>query len=190
MIENCDRPRVVKTVRCPRFPENGRDVTWICIINLRSRDVQHFEREERGFRSDDLMAVSRHRVAGLAPEWTQLAVVGERRVKSGEVFHLDFRATERERQSIKRLGARQCDSGAAQKFVKRRMRKLRCQFDRGKIAAASQRIARANRPKKFAIEIFRIVIAETARRVCQDRQWMNQHLIEYERVDEWFESGT
>src|SRR5207237_6617722 len=105
-------------------------------------------------------------------------------------FHLDFRATERERQSIKRFGARQCDSGVAQKFVKRRMRKLRCQFDRGKIAAANQRIARANRPKKFVIEIFRIVIAETARRVCQDRQWMNQHLVECERVDERFERGT
>src|SRR5437879_13692288 len=70
------------------------------------------------------------------------------------------------------------------------MRKLRCQFDRGKISAARQRIARANRPKKFMIEIFRIVIAETARRVCQDRQWMNQPLVECERVDERFESGT
>src|SRR5438874_11452654 len=136
------------------------------------------------------MAVSRHWVGGLAPEWMQLAVVGERRVKSGEVFHLDFRATERERQSIKRFGARQCDSGAAQKFVKRRTRKLRCQFDRGKIAAASQRIARANRPKKFAIEIFRIVIAETARRVCQDRQWMNEIEVECESVDAGLENGT
>src|SRR5713226_10676653 len=140
------------------------------------------------------MAVSRHRVAGLAPEWTQLAVVGERRVKSGEVFHLDFCATERERQSIKRFGARQCDSGVAQKFVKRRMRKLRCQSDRGKIAAASQRSARSNRPKKFVIEIFRVVIAETARRVCQDRQWMNQPLSILADAprsfgDEWFESG-
>src|SRR5439155_3037454 len=115
------------------------------------------------------MAVSRHWVAGLAPEWMQLAVVGERRVKSGEVFHLGFRATERERQSIKRFGARQCDSVAAQKFVNRRMRKLRCQFDGVKNAASSQRIARANRPKKFAIEIFRIIIDETSWRVCQYR---------------------
>src|SRR2546428_11979293 len=113
------------------------------------------------------MAVSGDRVAGLAPEWTQLAVVAERRVKSGEVFHLDFCATERERQSIKRFGALQCDSGVAQKFVKRRMRKLRCQFDRGMMAAASHRIARANLPKRFVIEIVPIVIAETPRRVCQ-----------------------
>src|SRR5256885_12917317 len=70
------------------------------------------------------------------------------------------------------------------------MRKLGCQFDRGKITAASQGIARANRPKKFAIEVFRIVITETARRVCQDRQWMNQSLIERECVNKRFESGA
>src|SRR6266852_1325921 len=108
------------------------------------------------------MAARRNWISCLAAQRTQLAVVSESGVKPDEVFHLDFCATERKRQSVKRFGARQCNSGAAQKFVKRRMRKLRCQFDRGKIAAASKRIARPNRSKEFAVEIFRIVIAETA----------------------------
>ena len=83
------------------------------------------------------MTSRRHWIARLPAEWTELAIVGESRIKPDQVFHRDFCATERKRQSVKRFGARQCDSRAAQKFVKRRMRKLRCQFDGGKIAAAS-----------------------------------------------------
>src|SRR5207302_10972672 len=111
------------------------------------------------------MAMRRNRIARFATKWAQLAVVSEGRVKSDKIFHFDLCATERKRQSIKRFGARQRDSRAAQKFVKTRMRKLRRQFDRGEIAAVRERVAGTNRAKKFAIKIFRIVIAETAWRV-------------------------
>ena len=61
-----------------------------------------------------------------------------------------------------------------------------CEFNRGKIAASRERVTCADRADEFAIEIFRIVIAETLWRVRQDRQWMNQSLLQSERVDEWF----
>src|SRR6266702_1903822 len=136
------------------------------------------------------MAVRRSGITRLAAKRAQLAVISESGIKPNEIFHFYFRTTERKRQAVERFGAWQCDSGAAQKFVKRRMRKLGCQLDRGKIAAASERIARTNWSQKFTIKIFRIVIAETARRVRQDRQWMNQPLIDRERVNEGFERGA
>ena len=66
------------------------------------------------------------------------------------------------------------------------MMQLGCEFNRWQIAAPRQSVARADRSDEFAIEIFRIVIAETMRCVRQDRQWVNQSLLQGERIDEWF----
>src|SRR5881397_4030963 len=65
-----------------------------------------------------------------------------------------------------------------------------CEFNRGKIAAARERIHRPNGADKFAIEVFRVVIAKTVRRIGEDRQWMNQSLFYAERINEWFQCGT
>src|SRR5204863_8046026 len=46
---------------------------------------------------------------------------------------------------------------------------------------------RADRPKEFAIEIFRIVIAKGMRRVLQQGQRMNAALVERECVNERFQ---
>ena len=48
------------------------------------------------------------------------------------------------------------------------MQQMRRELDRGNVAAAGKRIARANRSEKFTVEIFRIVFAEAAWRVGQD----------------------
>ena len=66
------------------------------------------------------------------------------------------------------------------------MRQLRSERDRGNIPTARERVAGADRTEKFAIEILRIVIAETARRVFQQSEWMNSALIERERVENGF----
>src|SRR2546423_11598664 len=81
-------------------------------------------------------------------------------------------------------------AGCFQELIKRRVREMRRQLDRRNVSAARERVGRADRSEKFAIEIFRIVIAETARRVGQDRQRMNQALLECERVNERLERGT
>src|SRR5437870_12679568 len=70
------------------------------------------------------------------------------------------------------------------------MREMRCQLDRWNIPAACERVARSNRSEKVAIEVFRIVFAETTRRVGQDRQRMNQPLLERERVNERLQGRT
>src|SRR5262249_47445028 len=57
-------------------------------------------------------------------------------------------------------------------------------------SAARQRIAGSDRSKEFAIEIFRIVIAETAGCVVENRQRMNQSLLERERVNKRFQCRT
>ena len=63
---------------------------------------------------------------------------------------------------------------------------MRCELNRRNIATARQRITCPNRSEKLAVEIFRIVFAETARGVRQDRQRMNQALLQGERVNERF----
>ena len=70
------------------------------------------------------------------------------------------------------------------------MRQLRRERDGGDIAAARERVGRADRPEKFAIEILRIVIAEAARRVLQQGERMNPPLIERERVNERLQGRT
>src|SRR5262245_38343423 len=70
------------------------------------------------------------------------------------------------------------------------MTQLRCEFDRREIAAARERVTGADQANEFAIEIFRVVVCETEGRIRQDRQWMNQALLERERIDERFKSGT
>src|SRR5437588_3947479 len=70
------------------------------------------------------------------------------------------------------------------------MREMRSELDRGNVPTACECVARADRSEKFAIEIFRIVVAETARRVGQDRQRMNQALLECERVNERLKRRT
>ena len=64
------------------------------------------------------------------------------------------------------------------------------ELDRGNVAAACERVTGANRPEKFAIEIFRIVFAETAWRVGEDRERMNESLFERERVDKRLQCRT
>src|SRR5437867_3311878 len=70
------------------------------------------------------------------------------------------------------------------------MAQLGCEFDRWKIATPRERVTGADWAGEFAIEIFRVVVGETVRRIRQDRQWMNQSLLKRERIYEWFESGT
>ena len=70
------------------------------------------------------------------------------------------------------------------------MREFRGEHDGRNVATARQRIARADRAEKFAIEILRIVFAETMRRVGQDRQGMNQPLFHCQRVNERLQSRT
>ena len=60
------------------------------------------------------------------------------------------------------------------------------ELDCRNVAAARERVARPDRPEKFAVEVFRIVFAETARGVGQDRQRMNEALLEREGVSERF----
>src|SRR5882672_7620017 len=84
----------------------------------------------------------------------------------------------------------QLDAGSLEKLKQRRMREVRRQLHRRNVSAARERIARANRAEKFAIEIFRIVIAKTSWGIGQDRQRMNQSLLERERVNKRFQGGT
>src|SRR5437868_8883062 len=84
----------------------------------------------------------------------------------------------------------QLDAGSLEKLKQRRMREMRRQLNRRNVAAARERIARANRPEKFAIEIFRIVIAKSSWRIGQDRQRMNQSLLERECVNKRFQGRT
>ena len=108
-------------------------------------------------------------VARRESQRSQFAIVRERSVKPHQILQRNFRTTERKRQTVERFGFRQTYLGCAQKFVKRGMRKVRREFNCRHIAAARQRVACADRSEKFAIEIFGIVFAETARCVCQDR---------------------
>src|SRR5947207_5922067 len=84
----------------------------------------------------------------------------------------------------------QVDAGSLQKLKQRRMGEVRRQLHRRNVAAARERIARANRPEKFPIEIFRIVITKTSRRIGQDRQWVNQSLLERESVNKRLQGRT
>src|SRR5437588_12922081 len=84
----------------------------------------------------------------------------------------------------------QVDAGSLEKLKQRRMREMRRQLNRRNVAAARERIARANRPEKFAIEIFRVVIAKTSPRIGQDRQRMNQSLFERGRVNKRCQGRT
>src|SRR2546423_10150105 len=68
------------------------------------------------------------------------------------------------------------------------MGEVRSQLNRRNVAAARQRIARANRAEKFAIEILWIVITKTSGRIREDRQRMNQSLFERECVSSRFQS--
>src|SRR5512132_3531467 len=117
---------------------------------------------------------------------TQLSVISQGGVKSHQIFHCDFGPAERKRQTIKRFRARQFDACAAEEFVKSRVMQLGCKVNRWKIAAARECVARADRADEFAIEIFRIVIAESMLCIRQDRQWMNQPLFQSERIHERF----
>src|SRR5438477_10420321 len=60
----------------------------------------------------------------------------------------------------------------------------------GDVAAARERGGRADRTEKFAVENFRIVIAETVRRVLQQRERMNLPLVERECIDERLQGRT
>src|SRR4029434_313950 len=70
------------------------------------------------------------------------------------------------------------------------MTQLGCEFDRGEIPTARERITGADGANEFAVEIFRVVVGKTVGRIRQDRQWMNQSLLERERIDERLQSGT
>src|ERR1051325_10598110 len=70
------------------------------------------------------------------------------------------------------------------------MSKMGCEFDCRHIPTARQGVACADWAEEFAIEIFGIVFTETSRCVCQDRQRVNQSLLERERVNEWFQRRT
>ena len=45
------------------------------------------------------------------------------------------------------------------------------------ISVTRERVGRTDRTEKFAVEIFRVVITKTVRRVGQDREGMNQALF-------------
>src|SRR6266568_8317805 len=70
------------------------------------------------------------------------------------------------------------------------MAQLGCELDRWEIATPRQRVTGTNGADEFAIKIFRIVVGKTVGRVRQDRQWMNQPLLQGECIDERFQSGT
>src|SRR6266536_6078421 len=175
---------------CSRFPKNRRSLVRIRMANFRPWQVEHFQSQERRLWHDDLAVSLRGGIARCAAKRMQLTVISERGVKSHQIFHCDFGPAQRKRQTIKRFRARQFDARAAEEFIKRRVTQLGCKFNRWKIAAARERVARADRADEFAIEIFRIVIAETVWRIRQDRQWMNQSLFQSQRIDERFQSGT
>src|SRR5437016_2040899 len=120
----------------------------------------------------------------------QSSVVGERGIQSDQIFHRDFRATERQRKSVIRFRVRERDARALQKLIKRRVRQFGGERYGGNITAARERVGRAVRAEKFAIEIFRIVIAETVRRVLQQRERMNLPLIKRECIDERLQGRT
>ena len=156
-------------MRRSRFPINPRAVTSIGAIHFRSRHIaKHFQSQKRRFRRKNSFWVG-SAVARRESQRSQFAIVRKRSIKSHQILQRNFCPTERECETVERFGFRQAYLGCAQKLVKRRMRKVGREFNCRYIAAARQRVACADRSEKFAIEIFRIVLTETARCVCQDR---------------------
>src|SRR5438552_10960995 len=78
MIENGNRPRVAKTMRGSRFPKNRRRLVRICAAHFGPWQVNHFQRQECGFRHDDRTAWRSDWIARCAAKRTQLAVIRER----------------------------------------------------------------------------------------------------------------
>src|SRR5206468_12777827 len=177
-------------MRGPRFPKNRRGVVGISAAHFGSWQVEHLQGQECRFRHYDRAAPRRDWFARCAAKRAQLSVVGERSVKSHQVFHCDFGPAQRKRQSITRFRARQFNARGPEEFIQCGITQLGCEFDRWEIATPRERVTGTDGTNEFAIEIFRIVVGETAGRVRQDRQWMNQSLLESERIDEGFKSGT
>src|SRR4029077_16142577 len=101
MIKDRDRPRIAKSVRCSGLPINGRAVTPIRAIHLRSRNVpKHFQSEKRSLRRKDSVAL-RNRIIRSVSKRSQLAVIRKRRVEPNQILHRHFGAAERKRESVK-----------------------------------------------------------------------------------------
>src|SRR5438067_8032326 len=94
----------------------------------------------------------------------QPSAVGERGIQSDQIFHRDFRATERQRKSVIRFRMRKRDARALQKLIKRRVRQFGGERYGGNITAERAGVGPADRGEKFALENFPVVIAGTVRR--------------------------
>src|SRR5690242_18457054 len=100
MVEDSDRPGVVKTVGRSSFPKYWGNVVRIDVTDLWARNVEHFEREESSFGCHDPTAAVGCWVCCLSTKRPQFSVVRERRIKPDQIFHLNFRSTQRQRQSV------------------------------------------------------------------------------------------
>src|ERR1700736_3485826 len=101
MIEDRDRPGIVKTVRRSRFPVNRRAVISIGTVHFRPRDAaEHFQSKKRSLRGKDSAAFPNW-IACPVSKRSQLAVVRERGIKLHQILHRHFRAAQWKRESVK-----------------------------------------------------------------------------------------
>src|SRR4029453_18114429 len=136
-------------MRRSRLPIDPRAVTSIGAIHFWSRHItKHFQSQKRGFRRKNSLWLC-NAVARRESQRSEFAIVRKRSIQAHQILQRNFRPTQRKRETVERFGLRQTYVGCAQKLVKRGMRKVRREFNRGNIAAARQRVACADRSEKF-----------------------------------------
>src|SRR5262245_29559452 len=128
-------------MRRSRFPINARAVTAISAIHFWSRHVaKHFQGQKCSFRRKNSLWFC-NAILRRESQRSEFAIVRERSVKPHQILQRNFGATERKCEAVERFASRKTYLSCAQKLVKRRMRKVRREFNRRHIAATRQRVA-------------------------------------------------
>ena len=146
--------------------------------------LQHVERDEGGFFAEQAQACVGRFAVPLPADWLEHAAVGEDGVEAGQFFHRHLAAAEGERQAVVFFRRQIGDATALQQVVEAGASQSRGHRYGGYIAAADQRLLRADRANKTAVEIFRAERAEGGRCILQHGRWMEHALVECQRIDE------